>query len=378
MGAKGAIERLRRAVPPWAGDLVLALVLAVVALLSVLGRPWPQVAIQVAIPLALVCRRRAPLVTAFAMAGLLAVHDLLWGDEVTLAGVAALLIAMYSVAAHGTSLARASAGGLVLGVAASTDLIAGGLGRDSFWPFRFLFLAGVWLAGRVVCRRQRQVGELTHRAVLLARDREERAAAAVAQERARLARELHDVVAHSVSVMVVQAGAAEQVLGSDPERAREPLRNIQATGRQTVVELRRLLGILRHGEHELATAPQPSLSQLDGLLADARHAGVAVSAAVQGTAVPLPPSIDLSAYRIVQEGLTNVIKHAGRADAQVLVRYTGHALELQVTDDGPGSPGGQATGHGLLGVRERVALFGGTFQAGNRRGRLRAAGAAPP
>src|SRR5206468_11727953 len=137
---------------------------------------------------------------------------------------------------------------------------------------------------------------------------------------------LHDVVAHSVSVMVVQAGAAEQVLGSDPERAREPLRNIQATGRQTVVELRRLLGILRHGDDELATAPQPSLGQLDGLLADARHAGVSVSAAVQGTAVPLPPSIDLSAYRIVQEGLTNVIKHAGHAHAQVLVRYTGHAL----------------------------------------------------
>jgi signal transduction histidine kinase len=317
-------------------------------------------------PLVLVLRRRAPLVMAFAMAAVLALHDLLWADEITLAGMAALLIAMYSVAAHERSLARAAAGGLVLGVAANTDLIAGGLGHDSFWPFRFLFLAGAWLAGWVVHRRQLQVGELTHRAVLLARDREERAAAAVARERARLARELHDVVAHSVSVMVVQAGAAEQVLGSDPERAREPLRNIQATGRQTVVELRRLLGILRHGDDELATAPRPSLGQLDGLLADARNAGVSVSAAVQGTAVPLPPSIDLSAYRIVQEGLTNVIKHAGHAHAQVLVRYTGHALELQVIDDGPGGPAGQPGGHGLLGVRERVALFGGTFQAGNR------------
>jgi signal transduction histidine kinase len=321
---------------------------------------------EAAVQLVLVLRRRAPLVTALAMAGMLALHDLLWADEVTLAGVAALLIAVYSVAAYERSLARASAGGLVLAVAANTDLIASGLGHDSFWPFRFLFLAGAWLAGRVVHGRQRQVGELTHRAVLLARDREERAAAAVAHERARLARELHDVVAHSVSVMVVQAGAAEQVLGADPERAREPLRNIQATGRQTVVELRRLLGILRHGDHELATAPQPSLGQLDALLADARHAGVPVSAAVRGTPVPLPPSIDLSAYRIVQEGLTNVIKHAGQAHAQVLVRYTGRALELQVTDDGPGCPAGQPSGHGLLGVRERVALFGGTFQAGNR------------
>jgi signal transduction histidine kinase len=117
-----------------------------------------------------------------------------------------------------------------------------------------------------------------------------------------------------------------------------------------------------------ATAPQPCLGQLDGLLADARNAGVSVTAAVEGTPLPLPPSIDLSAYRIVQEGLTNVIKHAGNANAQVLVRYSDHVLEVQVTDDGPGGPAGPSTGHGLLGVRERVALFGGAFQAGNRAG----------
>ena len=143
MGVKRAGQRLRLGVAPWVGDLVLALVLAVAALLSALGRPWPQVAIQAAVPLVLVCRRRVPLVMAAAIGGVIALHDLLWGDEVTLAGVAALLIAMYSVAAHDRSLARAVAGGLVLGVAASTDLIAGGLGHDSFWPFRFLFLAGV-------------------------------------------------------------------------------------------------------------------------------------------------------------------------------------------------------------------------------------------
>ncbi len=366
MGAKGASQRLRLVVAPWVGDLVLALALAVVALLSALGRPGFQLAIQVAVPLVLVWRRRAPLAAACAMSGVLALHDVLWGDEVTLAGVAALLIAMYSVAAYEQSLARAVVGGLVLGVAANTDLIVGGLGHDAFWPFRLLFLAGVWLGGWVVHHQRRQVGELTDQAVVLAREREERAAAAVAQERARLARELHDVVAHSVSVMVVQAGAAEQVLAGDPERARAPLQSIQTTGRQTVVELRRLLGILREGDHELGTAPQPSLGQLDGLVADARNAGVSVSATVQGTPTPLPPSIDLSAYRIVQEGLTNVIKHAAHANAQVLVRYLDHALELQVTDDGPGRPDGESGGHGLLGVRERVALFGGTFQAGNR------------
>jgi signal transduction histidine kinase len=366
MGATGASQRLRLVVAPWVGDLVLALALSLLALLSALGRPGSQLAIQAAVPLTLVWRRRAPLVAACAMGGLLALHDLLWGDEVTLAGVAALLIALYSVAAYEQSVAKAILGGVVLGVAANTDLIVGGLGHDDFWPFRFVFLAGVWLAGWVVRHQRRQVGELTHQAVQLARDREERAAAAVAQERARLARELHDVVAHSVSVMVVQAGAAEQVLAGDPERARAPLRSIQATGRQTVVELRRLLGILREGDQELATAPQPSLGQLDELLADARGAGVSVSATVEGTPQPLPPSVDLSAYRIVQEGLTNVIKHAGHANAQVLVRYTDHALELQVTDDGPGRPDGESSGHGLLGVRERVALFGGILQAGNR------------
>jgi signal transduction histidine kinase len=366
MGAEGTSRRLRRAVAPWVGDLALALALAVLALLSALGRPAPQLAVQVAIPVALAGRRRAPLAAACALAGVLVWHDLRWDDEVTLAGVAALLVMLYSVAAHQRSVVSALAGGLVLAVAANTDLIVGGLGHDDFWPFRFVFLAGAWLAGRLVHRQRRQVGRLTREAVLLTRDREERAAAAVAEERARLARELHDVVAHSVSVMVVQAGAAEQVLASDPERARAPLRNIQATGRQTVLELRRLLGILRQGDPELATAPQPSLGQLDGLLADARTAGASVSATVEGTCRSLPPSVELSAYRIVQEGLTNVIKHAGHAHAQVLVRYLNHALEVQVNDDGPGRPDGPSSGHGLLGVRERVALFGGTLQAGNR------------
>jgi signal transduction histidine kinase len=366
MGAKATSQRLRLAVAPWVGDLALALALSLLALLSALGRPGSQLAIQAAVPLVLVWRRRAPLLAAGVMSAVLIPHDLLMGDEVTLAGVATLLIVMYSLAAYEQSVARALVGGLVLGVAANTDLIVNGLSHDDFWPFRFVFLAGAWLVGRVVRHQRRQVGELTHQAVRLARDREERAAAAVAQERARLARELHDVVAHSVSVMVVQAGAAEQVLAGDPERARAPLQSIQTTGRQTVVELRRLLGILREGDHELTTAPQPSLGQLDGLLADARNAGVAVSATVEGTPRPLPPSIDLSAYRIVQEGLTNVIKHAAHANAQVRVRYLDHALELQVTDDGPGSPAGESSGHGLLGVRERVALFGGSFQAGNR------------
>src|SRR5512132_3467372 len=170
MGAKATSQRLRLAVAPGIGDLVLALALSLLALLSALGRPGSQLVIQAAVPLVLVWRRRAPLVAAGVMSGVLVPHDLLMGDEVTLAGVATLLIVMYSLAAYEQSVAKALVGGVVLGVAANTDLIVGGLGHDDFWPFRFAFLVGAWLAGRVVRHQRRQVGELTHETVVLARD----------------------------------------------------------------------------------------------------------------------------------------------------------------------------------------------------------------
>ena len=191
---------------------------------------------------------------------------------------------------------------------------------------------------------------------------------AIAEERARIARELHDVIAHSVSVMTVQAGAAEAMLQRDPELALEPVRAVQETGRQAMVEMKRLVGILREHDDETGLAPQPGLADLDRLVAQVREAGLPVQLAVEGEPRELPLGVDLSAYRVVQEALTNALKYAGRARATVTVRYGADDLSIEVTDDGRGEASGNGGGHGLIGMRERVGVFGGTFAAGPREG----------
>jgi signal transduction histidine kinase len=195
----------------------------------------------------------------------------------------------------------------------------------------------------------------------------------VADERARIARELHDVVAHNVSVMVVQAGAARRTIERDPDRAREALTSVEATGRQALDEMRRLLGVLRtEDEATELRAPQPSVSHLDELVAHVREAGLPVDLVVEGEPRPLMSGVDMSAFRIVQEALTNSLKHAGPAHARVRLRYGEHDLCLEVVDDGRGlaadAPASNGGGHGLVGMRERVALFGGELQAGPRTG----------
>jgi signal transduction histidine kinase len=228
--------------------------------------------------------------------------------------------------------------------------------------------AVAWLVGFAYHERNRRTAELTERAERAERARATEARAAAAEERARIAREMHDVVAHSLSVMVVQAEAAEAMLDADPERARRPLAAVQQTGRGALTELRRMLGVLREMADEgAALAPQPGLSGLDDLARQVRDAGLPVRVRVEGEPRPLPPGIDLSAYRIVQEGLTNALKHAGPASAEVVVRYGPRDLELEVRDDGRGRGGGaNGGGHGLLGMRERVALYGGELAAGPR------------
>jgi signal transduction histidine kinase len=210
-----------------------------------------------------------------------------------------------------------------------------------------------WTVGRTV-RSWRE------KSVALERANRELAQAAVAIERARIARELHDVVAHNVSMMVVQAGAAERVLAGEQPHVRDALAAIADTGRQTVDEMRTLLGVLR-GVAPLA--PQPGLADLEQLVAGVREAGLPVTLRIEGDRRPLPQAADLSAYRIVQEALTNALKHAGPARADVIVRFESGALTLEVRDTGTGAAQGTGSGHGLVGMRERVAMFGGELEA---------------
>jgi signal transduction histidine kinase len=228
----------------------------------------------------------------------------------------------------------------------------------------YVWLIAAWAVGRTVrgWRHKTLALEAANRA--LEEQRELRAQAAVAVERGRIARELHDVIAHNVSMIVVQAGAAARVLASDESPVRDALKAIESTGRETVEEMRRLLGVLRRADDGLALAPQPGLRDLGSLVAHAREAGLPVELHYEGEPLPLPPGIDLSAYRIVQEALTNTLKHAGGAHAQVTVRYEAGAIELEIRDDGDGSGAGGGTGHGLIGMRERVALWGGRLDAG--------------
>jgi signal transduction histidine kinase len=233
-------------------------------------------------------------------------------------------------------------------------------------------VTAAWLAGRTVHTRTRLTEEL-HEAALHAEEaREADTRAAVAEERRRIAREMHDIVAHSVSVLVVQAGGARRILDRDLDRAVEAAERIEDTGRAALLEMCRLLGILSVGEDEAHHAPQPTLEALDALVERARTAGLPVSLRIEGERRALPPGVDLAAYRVIQEAVTNALKHAGAAPTDICVRYGDEGVELAVTNNGPGHrrrhhdlAGG---GHGLVGMQERVRVFGGELFTGRRRG----------
>jgi signal transduction histidine kinase len=222
--------------------------------------------------------------------------------------------------------------------------------------------AAAWVFGDSLRTRRAYTRALEERAERLERDRERESARAVAEEQARIARELHDVIAHNLSVMVVQAAAANDVFDSKPERAREALRTIEATGRGALSELRRLLGAVRGDGADFA--PQPDLGQLDELIDQVRAAGLHVVLHVEGEARPLPAALELSAYRVVQEALTNTLKHAHASRVDVALRYRDDTLDVEVRDDGSGSGDGHGDGRGLIGMRERVGVFGGSLDAG--------------
>jgi signal transduction histidine kinase len=271
----------------------------------------------------------------------------------------AQFVAVYTVAAN---LPRYE--GLVaaaVATAAATIALLG-LGDYNRAASDLVPLIGAWVLGDNLGTRRAYTSALEERAERLEREQEAERARAVAEEQARIARELHDVIAHSVSVMVVQAAAANDVFDSRPERAREALGAIETTGRSALAELRRLLGTVRSDEADFT--PRAGLDQLDELVAQVRTAGLAVAVSVEGAPRALPAGVDLSAYRVVQEALTNTLKHANATRADVSLRYRDDELSVEVRDDGEGAGNGDGHGRGLIGMRERVTAYGGTLETG--------------
>ena len=238
---------------------------------------------------------------------------------------------------------------------------------DYVFPTGFALVA--WLAGRGLSTRARLTEELHEAAVRAQEAHEAELVRAAVDERRRIAREMHDVVAHSVSVMVVQAGGARRILAQDPQRAVDAAAHIEEVGRAALTEMRRLLGVLHHGEEETSRAPQPTLRELDRLIERSQAAGLPVTLAVEGSPRSLPAGKDLAAYRVVQEALTNAIKHAGAAPTSVTVRWLPSALELEIVDTGVRRVvNGNGAGHGLVGMEERMKLYDGSVRTGVRPG----------
>jgi signal transduction histidine kinase len=279
-----------------------------------------------------------------------------------------LLVGVYTVAAWSSARDRLVAV-LAMAIGLTIVAVAGIPGSNTAdVAFNFVLYAAAYLFGSTVRNRRLYSEQLEERARELERDREEQAKLAVADERLRIAQELHDVVAHSMGVIAVQAGVGAHVIDSDPTEAKKSLQAISQTSRATLAEIRRMLGALREDD-EAAYEPAPGLADLDRLVRDVGSAGVEVEVRNEGDTCELPPGVDFTAYRIVQEALTNVLKHAGRARAEVVVGYETGALRLEIVDDGRGVNGSaEPGGHGLMGMRERVGVYGGSFEAGPRTG----------
>ncbi|MEU9831538.1 histidine kinase [Streptosporangium sp. NPDC048047] len=321
--------------------------------------PLPLLVVLTALPLAV--RRLHPLVAFWTvLAAALATHD-----DATWITVLTFAVAAYGAVAHSPHRMPAI-GGLVLAA-----VLAGVAFRDSLpalpgWLGPFVVLMSAGVAAGLTRSWRRRLTELRYA-------QEEAMREAVQEERSRIAGELHDVVTHNVNVMVIQAGAARKVMDTAPERSKEAMLAVEAGGRAAMAELRHVMGLLAGPESERAGGaeglePQPGLDRLDSLIERVRAAGVPVGAEISPPPGPLPPGVDLAVYRVVQEALTNTIKHAAGATAYVTVGHRGDWLEIEVTDTGGGrtARAGDSRGRGLIGLRERLALYGGTLQAGPR------------
>ena len=361
------LAQVPRRPPP--ADLVAVGALAAWGLLEAVfgtgpGSTAARIAFALAVSVPLLVRRRAP----FAVAAFISVVSLAWAlaantPESGTFPFPSLLFAIFSVALYGRSTLTAVIGGLLpvgaMAGALSSDFNSGTMtvGNTAILVF---FCSMAWTAGWLVRRRAIQARQAYEESGELARS-------AVAEERARIATELHDVVAHSVSIIAVQAGAAEQQLEARPDVAREHLKAVRRTAREAMTEMRRLLDVLR--ADDASYTPQPGLSRLPDLIDEVRGAGVPVELVEEGERRELPAGIDLVAFRVIQESLTNVRKHAGGAATQVALRYGANDLDLEITNEaGRAQAAMNGGGHGLFGMRERVRLFGGRFEAGEQAG----------
>lgn len=348
-------EEIQSALPVWAD--YLALVVLVVPLLF---------------------RRSAPLTVGLAIGLGFTAFRLLKVPEGSISSVA-LFVALYAVGAYSTDDRRRDAVrvvvigtgmvALVFSLLSDADFV--NLDSVTFVIFSLglnvAFFVAAWMLGDASRRRAEYEAELARRADQLAAEREERARQAVTNERVRIARELHDVVAHHVAVMGVQASAARRMLDRDPAKAAEALGNVETSGRQAVGELQRLVGFLRSDDDGATLEPQPGLDGISRLVEATRTAGIPVQMRTIGRRRPMPSSVELSAYRIVQEALTNVVRHAPGADTTVVLTHLEDALQVEVVNGSaasPITPSGPGGGRGLLGMRERTSVLGGTFDHG--------------
>jgi signal transduction histidine kinase len=359
-----ADERRRRSL---ALDILIAVAAFVVA--ELFGGPGPRsvggVALTAVASGLLVWRRSAPVLV---LGGTLAVEIVIAVLGVGEHGIAPA-IALYTTAVGCER--RVSIAALVptaIGYFAATLAAAG---SDAFFRAiaNALLLIGVWVLGAYIQTRRRYLRELRDRAAYLEREREQLARIAVIEERTSIARELHDIVAHSVSVMLVAVRGARDVLRTSPQVADDTLARVEASGEQSLAELRRILTLLRRSEQSAQSRPQPSIADIDGLIAEHRAGGLPVELQIVGEPRPLTDGDGLTVYRIVQEALTNVVKHCEPSRVTVTLSFRDGGLDVEVLDDGiPAAAGMAGAGHGILGMRERVALLGGELETGPRAG----------
>jgi signal transduction histidine kinase len=370
LGGRARIHKL----DALAVDRIVAGVLSIVAVASAATLPHDNLVTVLsagAVTATVAWRRRAPRVTTAAAIASITVFAVSSGNPHLTFEPTAVALNFYILGRQSAEHDRPWVDALLVALAVPAIIASPGESHlvdiAVTWT---LFVIGPVAAGRAIGLRGALTGELRANAERLEREQQALARQAAAQERNRIARELHDIVAHSVSVMVIQAQAAQRVADDDRQAAREALRSVQGCGRDALIEMRRMIGVLRHEEGELLGAASPGMAQLSALVERAAASGLPVELSIEGQPRELPPGLDLIAFRVLQEALTNAIKHAGPASAHVRVAFTNHHLELEVLDTGRGRPdlppaiGGQ----GLVGMQERLALYGGELHTGGRLG----------